>query len=61
MAVGDDLRKAVKFASAAGALACTKFGAVDAMPTNAEIIELMQNGVIPPAVRIFPAKGKDVA
>ena len=42
MAVGDDLRKAVKFASAAGALACTKFGSVDAMPTNAEIIELMQ-------------------
>lgn len=42
LAVGDDLRKAVRFASAAGALACTKFGAVDAMPTNAEIIELMQ-------------------
>ena len=42
MAVGDDLRKAVRFASAAGALACTKFGSVDAMPTKAEIIELMQ-------------------
>jgi ribokinase len=42
LAVGDDLRKAVKFASAAGALACTKFGSVDAMPTKAEIIELMQ-------------------
>jgi ribokinase len=42
MAVGDDLRKAVKFASAAGALACTKFGSVDAMPTKEEIIELMQ-------------------
>jgi ribokinase len=42
MAVGDDLRKAVKFASAAGALACTKFGSVDAMPTKGEIIELMQ-------------------
>jgi ribokinase len=42
LAVGDDLRKAVSFASAAGALACTKFGSVDAMPTKAEIIELMQ-------------------
>jgi len=42
LAVGDDLRKAVKFASAAGALACTKFGSVDAMPTKAEIIELLQ-------------------
>jgi len=42
LAVGDDLRKAVKFASAAGAIACTKFGSVDAMPTKAEIIELMQ-------------------
>jgi ribokinase len=42
LAVGDDLRKAVKFASAAGALACTKFGSVDAMPTKEEIIELMQ-------------------
>jgi ribokinase len=42
LAVGDELRNAVKFASAAGALACTKFGSVDAMPTKAEIIELMQ-------------------
>jgi ribokinase len=42
LAVGDDLRKAVRFASAAGALACTKFGSVDALPTKAEIIELMQ-------------------
>ena len=42
LAVGDDLRKAVRFASAAGALACTKFGSVDAMPVKSEIIELMQ-------------------
>jgi ribokinase len=42
LAVGDDLRKAVRFASAAGALACTKFGSIDALPTKAEIIELMQ-------------------
>jgi ribokinase len=42
VAVGDELRKAVKFASAAGALACTKFGSVDALPKKEEIIELMQ-------------------
>ncbi len=41
-AVGDDIRQAVKFASAAGALACTKFGSIEAMPTKAEIIELLQ-------------------
>ncbi len=41
-AAGDDLRKAVKFASAAGALACTKFGAIESLPTKAEIIELLQ-------------------
>ena len=41
-AVWDDVRKAVKFASAAGALACTKFGAIEALPKKAEIIELLQ-------------------
>ncbi|MHC4395315.1 MAG: ribokinase [Planctomycetota bacterium] len=41
-AVGDKLREAVKFASAAGALVCTKFGAIEALPTKAEIIELLQ-------------------
>jgi ribokinase len=41
-AVGDDMRRAVKFASAAGALACTKFGAIESLPTKAEIIELLQ-------------------
>ncbi len=41
-AVGDDIRIAVKFASAAGALTCTKFGSVEALPTKAEIIELLQ-------------------
>ena len=41
-AVKDDVRDAVKFASAAGALACTKFGSMEAMPTKAEIIELLQ-------------------
>lgn len=41
-AVDDDLRKAVKFASAAGAMACTKFGAIESLPSKAEIIELLQ-------------------
>jgi len=40
--VEDDIREAVKFASAAGALACTKFGSIEALPTKAEIIELLQ-------------------
>jgi len=40
--VGDDIRKAAQFASAAGALACTKFGSIEAMPTKAEIIQLLQ-------------------
>jgi ribokinase len=41
-AVKDDVREGVKFASAAGALACTKFGSIEALPTKAEIIELLQ-------------------
>ena len=41
-AVEDDVRKAAKFASAAGALACTKFGSIETLPTKAEIIELLQ-------------------
>jgi len=41
-AVKDDVREAVKFASAAGALACTKFGSIEALPSKAEIIELLQ-------------------
>ncbi len=41
-AVKNDLTEAVRFAAAAGALACTKFGAIEAMPTKAEIIELLQ-------------------
>jgi ribokinase len=41
-AVRDDIRRAVRFASAAGALACTKFGSIEALPSKAEIIELLQ-------------------
>jgi ribokinase len=41
-AVENDVRAAVKFASAAGALACTRFGTLEALPTKAEIIELLQ-------------------
>jgi ribokinase len=41
-AVKNDVRAAVKFASAAGALACTKFGSIEALPTKADIIEMLQ-------------------
>jgi ribokinase len=41
-AVDDDIKEAVKFASAAGALVCTKFGSIEALPTKDEIIELLQ-------------------
>ena len=41
-AVKDDIREAAKFACAAGALACTKFGSIEALPTKAEIIQLLQ-------------------
>jgi ribokinase len=42
VAVKDNMRDAVKFANAAGALACTKFGSVESLPTQADIIELLQ-------------------
>jgi len=38
----DDMKNAVEFAAAAGALACTKFGIIESMPTKAEIIQLLQ-------------------
>ncbi|MFA5424431.1 MAG: PfkB family carbohydrate kinase [Phycisphaerae bacterium] len=41
-AVEDNIHKAAEFASAAGALVCTKFGSIEAIPTKAEIIELLQ-------------------
>lgn len=41
-AVQDDLTQSVKFASAAGALACTKFGSIESLPSKEEIIELLQ-------------------
>ena len=41
LAVDEDLRKATEFASAAGALACTKFGSLESMPSKAEIIQLL--------------------
>jgi ribokinase len=41
-AVKNDVREAVKFASAAGALACTKFGSIEALPTKEDIIQLLQ-------------------
>jgi ribokinase len=41
-AAGDKMLDAVRFASAAGALACTKFGGQDSLPRKEEIIELLQ-------------------
>jgi ribokinase len=41
IAVGDTISSAVRFAAAAGALACTKFGCLDALPRKEEIIELL--------------------
>jgi ribokinase len=40
---GDDVSVAVKFASAAGAVASRKFSGQDTMPSKEEIIELLQN------------------
>jgi ribokinase len=50
-AVKSDLRGAVKFASAAGALVCSKFGGIEALPTKAEIIQLLQREDIDPLPR----------
>jgi ribokinase len=41
-ATDNDIRKAVKFANAAAALTCTKFGTLDALPTKADIIQMLQ-------------------
>jgi ribokinase len=40
---GEHIRQAARFANAAGALACTKFGATAAMPTTAEVAALMRD------------------
>ncbi len=41
-AVGGTMREAVEFAAAAGALACTQFGSIEALPSKSDIIELLQ-------------------
>lgn len=43
LGAGDEVRDAVKFASAAGAVASRKFGSQSTMPSKEEIIELLQN------------------
>ncbi len=48
-AVGDNVRQAVKFASAAGALACTKIGSLEALPAKTDIIELLQQQDVQPS------------
>lgn len=40
-AVGDALKDAVRFAAAAGALACTKFGCQESLPKKSDILELL--------------------
>ncbi len=42
IAAGDEIIRAVRFAGAAGAIACSRFGEQDALPKKAEIIELLQ-------------------
>ncbi len=42
LAVKDDARDAAQYASAAGALACTKFGSLESLPDKADIIQLLQ-------------------
>ena len=42
IAVGDSLKTAVKFASAAAGLTCTKFGTIESLPQKTDIIELLQ-------------------
>jgi ribokinase len=44
LAEGQSIEEAVRFANAAGALACTKQGAQISMPTRAEVNDLLQNG-----------------
>jgi len=41
-AVESDIKKAAKFACAAGALTCSKFGAQESLPKREEILELLQ-------------------
>ncbi len=41
-AVENDAKKAAKFACAAGALTCSKFGAQESLPKREEILELLQ-------------------
>jgi ribokinase len=40
---GDKPKDAVRFAAAASALACARFGSLDALPSKEDIIELLQN------------------
>jgi ribokinase len=42
LAEGKDLEEATRFASAAGALAVTKYGAQDSMPTREEVERLLK-------------------
>ena len=59
MAEGRDLAGAVRFASAAGAVAVTRPGAQDAMPTRREVDALIRTGSLPAAVESASDDEKD--
>ena len=42
IAAGDHSKNAARFAAAAGALACSRFGSPETLPSKEEIIELLQ-------------------
>jgi sugar/nucleoside kinase (ribokinase family) len=42
---GQELREALRFASAAAALKCTRFGGAFAAPQRAEVASLLGNGL----------------
>ncbi len=42
---GQELRQALRFASAAAALKCTRFGGAFAAPQRAEVAELLSHGL----------------
>jgi sulfofructose kinase len=49
---GQELRQALRFASAAAALKCTRFGGAFAAPQRAEVMELLGHGQGTPAAQI---------
>jgi len=48
---GQELREALRIASAAAALKCTRFGGAFAAPQRAEVQEFLRQNAAPPAAR----------